>query len=128
MSLSVRHGSYLMADELTGWKKRITLGGDKACDTQDFVSTVRELGATQHMMQNNANRRSAIDGRTSRHPGYSISLSKRLLMEKPFACLKQIGPLKKVKLRGLDKVDWVFVFSCAALNVMRIPKLRTQCA
>jgi hypothetical protein len=104
------------------------LGGDKSCDTQDFVSTVRELGATQQMMQNNTNRRNAIDGGPSRHPGYAISLSKRLLVEKPFAWLKQIGPWKNVKLRGLDKVDWVFVFSCAGLNVMRIPKLRTQCA
>ena len=80
------------------------------------------------MMQNNTNRRSAIDGRTTRHPGYAISLSKRWLVEKPFGWMKQIGPLKKVKLRGLDKVDWVFVFSCAAFNVMRIPKLRAQCA
>jgi transposase len=123
-----RDAALLMADELTGRKKRITLGADKAYDTQDFVSTVRELGVTPHVMQNNTNRRSAIDGRTTRHPGYAISLSKRWLVEKPFGWMKQIGPLKKVKLRGLDKVDWVFVFSCAAFNVMRIPKLRAQCA
>jgi transposase len=123
-----REAALLMADELTGRKKRITLGADKAYDTQDFVNTVRELGATPHVMQNNTNRRSAIDGRTTRHPGYAISLSKRWLVEKPFGWMKQIGPLKKVKLRGLDKVDWVFVFSCAAFNVMRIPKLRVQCA
>ena len=75
-----------------------------------------------------ANRRSAIDGRTTHHPGYEISLSKRWLVEKPFGWLKQIGPLKKVKLRGLAKVDWLFVFSCAAFNLLRIPKLREQCA
>jgi len=71
----------------------------------------------------------AIDERTSRHPGYAISLSKlskRWLVEKPFGWLKQIGPLKKVKLRGLSKVDWLFVFSCAAFNLIRIPKLRAQ--
>ena len=49
-------------------------------------------------------------------------------MEKPFGWLKQIGPLKKVKLRGLAKVDWLFVFSCAAFNLIRIPKLRAQSA
>ena len=62
------------------------------------------------------------------NPGYAISLSKRWLVEKPFGWLKQIGPLKKVKLRGLAKVDWLFVFSCAAFNLMRIPKLRAQSA
>ena len=67
-------------------------------------------------------------GRTTRHPGYEISLSKRWLVEKPFGWLKQIGPLKKVKLRSLAKVNWLFVFSCAAFNLYRIPKLREQCA
>jgi transposase len=123
-----RDAAILMADALTGRRKRITLGGDKAYDTQDYVSTVRELGVTPHVMQNNTNRRSAIDGRTTRHPGYSISLNKRWLVEKPFGWLKQTGPLKKVKLRGLAKVDWLFVFSCAAFNLMRIPKLRSQAA
>ena len=107
---------------------RITVGADKAYDTKDFVSTVRELRVTPHVSQNTTNRRSAIDGRTTHHPGYEISLSKRWLVEKPFGWLKQIGPLKKVKLRGLAKVDWLFVFSCAAFNLLRIPKLREQCA
>jgi transposase len=108
--------------------KRITVGADKAYDTKDFVSTIRELRVTPHVSQNTSNRRSAIDGRTTHHPGYEISLSKRWLVEKPFGWLKQIGPLKKVKLRGLAKVDWLFVFSCAAFNLLRIPKLREQCA
>jgi transposase len=108
--------------------RRITVGADKAYDTNDFVSTVRELRVTPHVSQNTTNRRSAIDGRTTHHPGYEISLSKRWLVEKPFGWLKQIGPLKKVKLRGLAKVDWLFVFSCAAFNLLRIPKLREQCA
>ena len=60
------------------------------------------------------------------NPGYAISLSKRWLVEKPFGWLKQVGPLKKVKLRGLAKVDWLFVFSCAVFNLIRIPKLRAQ--
>ena len=108
--------------------RRITVGADKAYDTQDFVSTVRELRVTPHVTQNTSNRRSAVDGRTTHHPGYEISLSKRWLVEKPFGWLKQIRPLKKVKLRGLAKVDWLFVFSCAAFNLLRIPKLREPCA
>jgi len=122
-----RDAALLMVDDLQrGRSARITLGADKAYDTKDFVSTARELRVTPHVSQNTSNRQSAIDGRTTRHPGYEISLSKRWLVEKPFGWLKQIGPLKKVKLRGLAKVDWLFVFSCAAFNLFRIPKLREQ--
>jgi len=121
-----RDAALLMLHELTRKRSgRITTGADKAYDTRDFVSTVRELGVTPHVARR---QHGAIDERTSRHPGYAISLRKRWLVEKPFAWLKQIGPLKKVKLRGLAKVDWLFIFSCAAFNLIRIPKLRAQSA
>jgi transposase len=121
-----RDAALLMLYELTKKRSgRITTGADKAYDTRDFVGTVRELGVTPHVARR---QNGAIDERTSRHPGYAISLSKRWLVEKPFAWLKQIGPLKKVKLRGLAKVEWLFVFSCAAFNLIRIPKLRAQSA
>jgi IS5 family transposase len=109
-------------------RTRITVGADKAYDAKDFVATVRELQVMPHVMQNTTNRRSAIDQRTTRHPGYRISLSKPWRVEKPFGWLKQIGGLNKVKLRGLAKVDWLFVFSCAAFNLLRISKLREQSA
>jgi transposase len=121
-------GLLMVADLMKKRKRRMTLGADKAYDTKDFVKTVRELGATPHVTQNNRNRRSAIDGRTTRHPGYRVSLSKRWLVEKPFGWMKQIGGLRKVKLRGLAKVEWLFVFTCAAYNLLRIPKLRAQSA
>lgn len=122
-----RDAALLMLDRLSqGAGRRRTVGADKAYDTQDFVSTIREFRITPHVAQNTSHRRSAIDARTTRHPGYEISLSKRWLVEKPFGWLKQIGPLKKVKLRGLAKVDWLFVFSCAAFNLFRIPRLREQ--
>src|SRR5579863_2997881 len=121
-----REAALLMLYELTRKRSgRITTGADKAYDTHDFVDTVRELGVTPHVARR---QHGAIDERTSRHPGYAISLSKRWLVEKPFGWLKQIGPLKKVKLRGLAKVDWLFVFSCAVFNLIRIPKLRAQSA
>jgi len=120
-----RDSGILMVAGLTrNGAHRITLGADKAYDTQDFVETARELGATPHVTQNDTNRRSAIDDRTTRHAGYGLSLSKRWLVEKPFGWLKQTGGLGKVKLRGLDKVEWLFVFGCAAYNLLRIPKLR----
>lgn len=127
--MAERDAGLLMLAHLTKpRKRRITVGADKAYDTRDFVQTVRELGATPHVMQNNTNRRSAIDERTTRHAGYRVSLSKRWLVEKPFGWMKQIGGLRKVKLRGLAKVEWLFVFTCAAYNLLRIPKLRRQCA
>ena len=121
-----RDAALLMLYELTRKRSgRITTGADKAYDTRDFVDTVRELGVTPHVARR---QHGAIDERTSRHPGYAISLSKRWLVEKPFGWLKQIGPLKKVKLRGPAKVDGLFVFSCAVFNLIRIPKLRAQSA
>jgi hypothetical protein len=85
-----RDAVLLTLHELTRKRNgRIMTGADKAYDTRDFVDTVRELGVTPHVAR--------------RHPGYAISLSKRWLVEKPFGRLKQIGPLKKVKLRGLAK-------------------------
>ena len=127
--MAERDAGLLMVQGLTKRTKRqITVGADKAYDTQDFVQTVRELGATPHVMQNDTNRRSAIDKRTTRHTGYQISLSKRWLVEKPFGWMKQIGGLRKVKLRGLANVEWLFVFGCAAYNLLRIAKLSRHCA
>ncbi len=107
-------------------KRRITVGADKAYDTRDFVGTVRELNVTPHVTKNDKGRHSNLDRRTTRHPGYAISLSRRWLVEKSFGWLKQTGPLRQVKLRGLEKVDWLFVFSCAAHNLIRLPRLMAQ--
>jgi hypothetical protein len=61
-----------------------------------------------------------------RQPGYAVSLSRRWLIEKSFGWLKQTGPLRQTKLRGLSKVDWLFVFSCAAHNLLRLPRMIAQ--
>ena len=102
---------------------RVTVGADKAYDTQDFIATARELNVTVHVHKNDKGRRSCLDRRTTRHPGYAHSLSRRWLVEKTFGWLKGTGPLRQVKLRGLAKVDWIFVFSCAAHNLLRLPRL-----
>ena len=106
--------------------RRITVGADKAYDTRDFVSAARALNVAAHVTENNNGRRSSLDRRTTRHPGYALSLSRRWLVEKSFGWLKQTGPLRQVKLRGLEKVDWLFVFSCAAHNLIRLPRLLVQ--
>ena len=103
--------------------QRVTVGADKAYDTGDFVATARELDVTVHVQKNDKGRRSRIDQRTTRHAGYARSLSRRWLVEKTFGWLRGTGPLRQVKLRGLSRVDWIFVFSCAAHNVLRLPRL-----
>src|ERR1700689_3399108 len=116
----------MLAEKQEGRSRRITVGADKAYDTKDFVSTVRELNVTPHVTRNDKGRTSNLDRRTTRQPGYAISLSRRWLIEKGFGWLKQTGPLRQVKLRGLEKVDWLFVFSCAAHNLIRLPRLMAQ--
>ena len=116
----------MLAERQQGRARRIPVGADKAYDSEDFVRTVRELNVTPHITKNDKNRSSNLDRRTTRQPGYAISLSRRWLIEKGFGWLKQTGPLRQVKLRGLEKVDWLFVFSCAAHNLIRLPKLIAQ--
>jgi len=90
------------------------------------VTAARALKVTPHVTKNDNGRRSNMDGRTTRHPGYAISLSCRWLVEKTFGWMKQIRPLGQMKVRGLAKVDWVFVFGCAAHNLLRLPRLIAQ--
>jgi transposase len=105
-------------------KKKMSLGADKAYDTQDFVAALREFNVTPHVAQNDRNRRSAIDKRTTRHKSYQISQAKRYWVEKPFGWMKSVGMMRKVKLRGREKLWWLFTFTAAAFNLWRIPKLR----
>jgi transposase len=104
--------------------KPMTLGADKAYDTQDFVAALREFHVTPHVAQNDRNRKSAIDQRTTRHKSYQISQAKRYWVEKPFGWMKSVGLLRKVKLRGREKLWWLFTFTAAAFNLWRIPKLQ----
>src|SRR6266851_4416267 len=104
---------------------RVTLGGDKNYDTHDFVKDLRELEVTPHVAQNNTNRRSAIDGRTTRHGGYQISQQKRKRIEEIFGWLKSVGLLRKLRHRGTARVNWIFIFATAAYNLVRMRKLVT---
>jgi IS5 family transposase len=110
------------AQTLSG-KGRVTLGGDKGYDTQDFVQDLRDLQVTPHVAQNNAKRRSAIDRRTTRHPGYQVSQQKRKRIEEIFGWLKTVALLRKLRHRGTARVNWIFIFATAAYNLVRIRKL-----
>jgi hypothetical protein len=102
---------------------RITLGTDKGYDTQEFVAEMRRLGVTPHVTQNTKGRRSAIDGRTTRHVGYAASLRIRKRIEEVFGWMKTVGGLRKTRHRGTARVGWMFTFVAAAYNLVRLPKL-----
>jgi transposase len=103
-----------------------TLGADKGYDTRDFVGAVRLLGVTPHVAQNATNRRSALDGRTTRHAGYAVSQRRRKRVEEIFGWLKTIGLMRKTRHRGTRRVDWMFTFALAAYNLVRIRNLTVQ--
>jgi transposase len=117
-----REAALAFADEISG-SGRVTLAGDKNYDTHDFVKDLRALEVTPHVAQNNTNRRSAIDGRTTRHPGYQISQRKRKRIEEIFGWLKSVGLLRKLRHRGSERVNWIFIFATAAYNLVRIRNL-----
>ena len=108
-----------------GLGHRATMGADKAYDTKEFVAAVRQANVTPHVAQNNRRRRSAIDQRTTRHAGYAVSQRKRKRIEEIFGWGKTVGLLRKLRHRGVAKVNWVFKFTVAAYNLVRIRNLIT---
>jgi hypothetical protein len=78
-----RDAAEAMLGRQTG-RHRATLGADKAYDAASFVAAVRGLNVTPHVAQNTSGRRSAIDGRTTRHPGYGVSQRVRKRIEEGF--------------------------------------------
>ena len=102
-------------------RRRITLGGDKGYDTAPFVRTCRTFRITPHVAQ----RRdvSAIDRRTTRHPGYPVSQRARKRVEEIFGWLKTVGGLRKTRYRGVRRVGWMFTFATAVYNLVRIRNL-----
>jgi transposase len=105
-----------------------TLGADKAFDSADFVEALRDVEITPHVAQNTSRRRSAIDGRTTHHPGYAISQRARKRVEEIFGWLKTVGLMRKLRHRGTERVDWMFVFATAVYNLVRMRTLLTSAA
>jgi transposase len=118
-----RDAALVMLEKLPG-TKQVTVGGDKGFDTRGFVAECRNLRVTPHVAQNHARPGgSAIDARTTRHAGYQISQRKRKRIEECFGWLKTVALLRKVRHRGVHKVDWIFTFACAAYNLVRMRNL-----
>ena len=118
-----RDAALLMVECIPG-AGRATVAGDKGYDTRDFVATLREMKVTPHVAQNEKRPGgSAIDGRTTHHPGYKVSQRKRKRIEEVFGWLKTVGMLRKTRHRGLHKVRWVFTFAATAYNLVRMRNL-----
>ena len=108
--------------------RRVTLGGDRGYDTKGFVEELRGMQVTPHVAQNTNRRRSAVDGRTTRHEGYAVSQRKRKRVEEVFGWLKTVALQRKTKFRGPDRVGWMFTFAAAAYNLVRMRNLMAQAA
>ena len=135
-----RHGLVVDTEttRATGWAERaaaeamiettapaggVTLGADKAYDTAEHVATLRRLGVTPHVAQNTSARRSAIDRRTTRHPGYEISQRLHKRIEEPFGWIKSSAGFRKTLHRRLERGGWMFTLNAAAYNLVRLPRL-----
>jgi transposase len=100
-----------------------TLGADKNYDTRQCVAELRQLGVTPHVAQNTSSRRSAIDGRTTRHTGYLVSQRLRKRVEEIFGWMKTVGGLRRTRYRGLDRTGLAGYLVATAYNLVRLVKL-----
>jgi transposase len=103
--------------------RRRTVAGDKGYDTRGFVAQARQLGFTPHVAQNNTRQRSAIDGRTTRHPGHAASMRIRKRIEEPFGWIKTIGGGRKLRYIGRERNRAWFKITAAVYNLIRITAL-----
>jgi len=123
MGTAEREAAIDMLREITE-SRSVTLGADRGYDTGDFVKQMRGLNVTPHVAQNTTNRRSAIDGRTTRHAGYEISQRRRKRVEEVFGWMKTVALQRKTRFRGSERVGWMFTLAAAAYNLVRMRNLQ----
>jgi len=126
--MAEREATLAMLDRRPG-RRRITLGADKAYDVRQFIGDLRARRVTPHvaidghLSKTGKSRSSAVDARTTHHPGYAVSQRCRKRIEEIFGWAKSAAGLAKVKLRGRARVEAVFTLALAAYNLIRLPKL-----
>ena len=103
-----------------GRRGRVTLGADKGYDTAAFVAAARAVGITPHVARGPT---TPLDARTTRHPGYAVSQQRRKRVEEIFGWVKTIGLLRQTRHRGRDRVSWMFTFTTAVYNLVRLRTL-----
>jgi transposase len=123
-----REAALEMVRELGVRKRRIQIAADKAYDETEFVRQMRALSVTPQVTQYTGQRRSAIDGRTTRHTTYRLAQRGRKRIERIFGWLKQVAGQRRTRFRGQDRVGWMFTFAAAAYNLVRMAKLSLEVA
>jgi len=105
----------------------VTLGADKGYDAKEFIDALDELKVVAHVARNTSGRRSAVPDRIAATPGYAASQRKRKLIEQGFGWAKTVGRIRQVMVRGIERVDQVFVLNMAAYNLVRMRTLGKMC-
>jgi transposase len=118
-----RVAALAMVEGVADRPRAVTLGADKGYDAKDFINELRSMKVRPHVAQNTSRRRSAIDRRTTRHPGYTASQRIRKRIEEAFGWMKTIAGQAKTRFRGTARVELSFIFAAAAYNLTRMPKL-----
>lgn len=118
-----RDAALAMAGRLGGRKRR-TLGADKGYDALAFAEDLRELNITPHIARRKGGK--SVDGRTTRHEGYAVSQRKRKRVEEIFGWAKTVGLIRKAKMRGKEKIDWLFTMCIAVFNLVRMRNMETE--
>ena len=101
----------------------ITLGADKGYDAKEFIETLQAMNVLPHVAQNTSGRRSAVPDEIAASVGYQISQTKRKLIEQGFGWAKTVGRMRQVMVRGLEKVEQMFVLTMSAYNLTRLRTL-----
>ena len=127
-----RHGGARSGGGDDGGKSVLKSGdigrGSRLRHMRDSSRRLREFNVTPHVAQNDSNRRSAIDRRTTRHEGYGVSQRKRKRVEEVFGWMKTVALQRKTRFRGLDRVGWMFTLAAAAYNLVRMRNLQSAAA
>lgn len=121
-----REAALVMLDRRRLPRKRVTLAADKGYDTRAFVEELRRREVTPHVAQNTSNRRSAIDRRTTRHPGYALSQRLRKRIEECFGWMKTTGCGRKLRYIGKAKNQLWATLTAVALNLVRMANIEAQ--
>jgi transposase len=123
-----REAAVQMIEDLPVRRRRIQVAADKAYDEMEYVKRLRQCRATPQVTQYTGQRSSAIDRRTTRHPGYADNQFARRHVERIFAWLKRIGGQRRTRFRGARRVRWMFQLAAAAYNLVRMTKLENSAA
>jgi len=124
-----RDAALALVERYRPTERRITLGADKAYDVTDFVLALRarlvtpHIAIDGHVTKTGKTRKTAVDRRVTRHPGYAISQVIRKRIEERFGWIKSVAGLRKTRHRGAARVGWMFTLTMAAYNLVRLPKL-----